>query len=277
MRYGLEMSLGAVALLGTCGCVRTTTSERDLGAPSSFVREDPLPGPPELEAVVSRSGGSLELELSRVRWCRRQEITKVRRVKVEESKLSAGTAVASSVVMGVGVIAMSVAVFAVGGAFIGVGLLRSGTTTTELPEQESAAPGKRVVCQRAPAVGVVVRVTVDDALHQGISDERGKLSIADVERGRVRVAVDGETVRARRGKQQRAKPQAPEAKTPEPREKPERQVQSQPKPKPEPQAQAKPKPKPKLQPAAPSDAALPLPPPPPPPPGVRLFPEEPSN
>lgn len=265
MRYGLEMSLGALALLGTCGCVRTTTSERDLGAPSSFVREDPLPGPPELEAVVSRRGGSLELELSRVRWCRRQEITKVRRVKVEESKLSAGTAVASSVVMGVGVIAMNVALFAVGGAFIGVGLLRSGTTTTELPVQESAAPGKRVVCQRAPAAGVVVQVTVDDALHQGISDERGKLSIADVERGRVRVAVDGETVRARRGKQQRAKPPALEAKTPEPREKPE------------PQAQAKPKPKPKLQPAAPSDAALPLPPPPPPPPGVRLFPEEPSN
>ncbi|MBK8996478.1 MAG: hypothetical protein IPM35_12115 [Myxococcales bacterium] len=261
------MTLGAVALLGTCGCVRTTTSERDLGAPSSFVREDPLPGPPELEAVVSRSGGSLELELSRVRWCRRQEITKVRRVKVEESKLSAGTAVASSVVMGVGVIAMNVAVFAVGGAFIGVGLLRSGTTTTELPERESAAPGKRVVCQRAPAAGVVVQVTVDAALHQGVSDERGKLSIADVERGRVRVAVDGEPVRARRGEQQRAKPPALEAKTQEPRETPEPQAQSQPKPQPQP------KPKPKPKPAAPSDAALPLPPPPPPPPGVRLFPE----
>lgn len=269
MRYDLGMALGGLlALSSALGCTQTTISERNVGVPTTRVREDLLPGPAELEALVSRNESGVELELSRVRWCRRQQITTVEREKVEQSRVSLGTGIATGVIMGVGFLTTSVAVFAVGAGVLGIGLLGTGTTTTPLPPEETRRAATREVCQRSPASGVLVRVSIDDVDHDTVSDERGKLVIAGATSGKLEARVDDQPIRIRKkGTGRETSPNQPTqpgtATDP---------VRAQAPPPPQKQPLQQPAPPKSSQPKQPAEA-LPLPPPPPPPPGVRLLPQ----
>lgn len=228
------------AVVFAIGCVSTTTSERMVGDPTSVVHQDLLPGPPELEALLTRGEGAIALELSRVRWCRRQVVTSVQRETVEKSRLGTGTAIVSTAMMALGIAAASAVPFLAGGGVLAIGLLQTGTTTTPLPREDTPEPAERVVCRREPATRLLVQVMVAGVIHEAISDARGRVRLSDVGAGPVSVAVDGVTVRTR-----------------EDASAPKRVAAPRPKPPPE---QRQPEP-------------TTLPPPPPPPPGVRLFPE----
>lgn len=253
-------ALGIIAV--ATGCVSTTSRERVIGDPTSVVRQEPLPGPPELEALLTRSEDAVGVELSRVRWCRREVVTSLRREAVESSRLGTGTAVTSSAIMVLGVAVTSVATFAFGGAILAIGLLQTGTSSTPLPDLETREPGQRVVCHREPAAGVVVQVFVSGARHQALTDAHGRLELRDVPPGAPRVFVDAAPVRFR---EEKARPRRVALRAPE--DAAETPTAETPTPKPAEQ------PPPKLAPVVrPTDTSV-LPPPPPPPPGVRLFPD----
>lgn len=260
MRRSVGLVLcSALALSGAVACVNTTTSERNVGLPERRVHEDLLPGPAELEAVlVGRDESELTLELSRVRWCRRQEISTQQREKVEVSKVSLGTGIGSAVVMSLGVVSMSAALFVVGGGMLGIAAIQTGTVTKPLPEESTLGPAKREICRRSAAPGVVVQVLLDDAEQQVTSDPRGVLTVSGATGGKLRLRVDGEPIRLRKG---------------QPEERPLASADAEAPPRPSRPKPVAPPPPPKPVPPKPPTGALPLPPPPPPPPGVRLLPE----
>lgn len=285
----------SLSLLSLTGCWTSKIYERDVGRPEVEVEQMLLPGPRRVDATVSRSGSTLELELSRGHRCRRIERTTVRRERVEETSLGAGTYVTGGIVGGLGLLTAvsaddpepGVVLLGLSGLIFALAATGTGTEAKPLPPERSSEPGDLEPCAGEPIGNARVLVASAGLSHEGESDEAGRLVLQDVAPGPLRVLVDGQAAIVHERSTKTARRPKPESPPPAPAAPPSASppasaslpapsasppVASAPPPVAPAPAPVKPPPA-KLPPAKlppPRDPSAPLPPPPPPPPGARV-------